>query len=187
MYIVGIDIGITNLAWCLYDVDLERFVAFKRVNISLMKHKKVQRTECKLRHEAVCVDWVDHFLQEYHHVFQVVDVVIIERQPPGGHTAVEQLLYDRLRSKAMLVAPTSLHKFTNTMGVDYDISKAIRVKRFRLELEPSKLEAFDKMTRSHDVADAGIMCLWWVSKNVKKPLPEIPATFKWDQYAYAPT
>lgn len=199
MYIMGIDIGLTNLAWCLYNINAtthknrlvqngdHRVVAFKRVDITMFKHKRVSRSDCKLRHESVCVDWVDHFLQENSHITNLVSVVIIERQPPGGHTAIEQLLYDRLRDKSILVQPISLHKFTDTIGTDYEVSKAIRVKRFRSLLDDDMVEKFNQMGRAHDVADAGVMCEWWISKNVVKPLPEIPVGFDWSMYAFATT
>jgi hypothetical protein len=45
--------------------------------------------------------------------FEMADFILIERQPPMGLTAVEQLIFSRWRDKAILVHPRSMHKYFN--------------------------------------------------------------------------
>ena len=107
MIIVGIDIGLVNLGIC--KIKVHKLGKYECLMADLVDttHFKCDRQTCQLRHEACHVDWVSHLLQSYKEDFDKAEIVCIERQPPGGHAASEQLLFAALREKAVLIHPRS--------------------------------------------------------------------------------
>ena len=110
---------------------------------------------CPLRHEAVPVDWVDHFLGRFEDALARADKVLIERQPPGGFRCVEQLLYRACREKAVLVQPRSFQAHFGVGGLAYEDRKRLLVHTAkRLYRDSEVATAALEAERAHDVADA---------------------------------
>ena len=193
MIFLSIDVGILNLAFVKAYVDeklwkIEKILECKRINICLLKHTKVQRSECKLEHSNDVYDRIQHFLQEYEEEFQDVDQVLIERQPLGGLVHVEQLLFGHFRKKVKLISPNAMHKFLGINGLDYEARKQFTTKLAEPYLKEFWVE--DKMEndggsggggggnggngggeitvlRTHDMADAFCILLYELHKQKK--------------------
>ena len=149
--IVGIDVGVQNLAMavgsCSASYTNLTITAVERVN--LMSTCTV--TGCTLHHTGMASDRVAHFLQARAAVFAEADTVVIERQPPGGLRDVEQVLVTRLRDKAVVMAPQTMHVAIGSNGLPYAERKVAAIARASL-LVPDIAARF--APKADDPADA---------------------------------
>ena len=135
-----------------------------RVDITNVKHKRVNYCDCKLHHDRCIPDYLDHFIQETPH-FEECDVLIIERQPPVGITNIQDLLFKQFRHKVLLISPGSIHKYFGMCGV-YDERKEESEK-----IAEEYLSNFSKFTtnnRKHDISDALLMTVFYYKKQMEK-------------------
>ena len=122
--VLSIDIGIINLGYVYAEFgETINVLECNRVDITYMKHCKVSRTNCKLCHEYCIPDFIDHFVQEEHSLFEEADIILVERQPPQGLLNVQDLLFIKYRHKIKLINPNSIHKFFKMTKGDYDLRK----------------------------------------------------------------
>jgi hypothetical protein len=165
-YILSIDIGIKHLGLVLLEVEqdytIHDLVWFELVDLTRFEH---DAKHCALPHTKTFADWLAHFFHVYHKLFELCEHVLIERQPPGGHVAVEQLIFYQFRSKAKLIHPRSMHHFfgwsfdpTSDAEQRYNIrkSKSLRVLEYRLKQTPRSWLSteLERLSRQHDIADA---------------------------------
>ena len=157
MFVLGIDVGIINLALVQVEVDdesweIKRVCACHRVDTTLL---------CTSRETA---DRVVATVERFQAVFDTSDVVLIERQPLTGLTGVEEVLFYMFRQKCQKVSPNSMHKFFGINSLDYEARKHKTVSRARpwLRDEPGWIK---NPERQHDMADAMCIILWWWEHN----------------------
>jgi len=173
MIIVGVDVGINNLALVLlecihvYRRGLQmRLLDVDLVDLCQLKHSVVQLNECNLHHSNMLIDRISHMIQEYRDkYFDKASIIAIERQPPGGIVAVEQLIMAAFRDKSVLVAPQSVHKMLGwgKIKLNYDQRKEQSLSKMKqwlrerkcMDLE-IKLQQWD---RQHDISDA-----FWIAQ-----------------------
>ena len=174
--VLCIDIGVINLgmAALIYDKKTRAFrevVGVDLLDITTFVHQPGEF--CCLNHTKTFTDWMEHVFQYYKNVFDSVDKILIERQPPCGFVAVEQLIYSRYRHKCELVAPNSVHKHFHIGKLDYEGRKArvldIAIKHISNPIIKNELTSFE---RQHDMADAICIGLYWISKNHSQYLEE---------------
>ena len=165
MRIASIDIGYYNLGLVVATVT-EDFVVSEvdfaqKIDLgSSLIHGKVSRRDCGLYHTNHMCDKVDHFIQEYGDLIKDCDVLLLERQPPGGFGNIESLLCKQFRCQAVMIHPRSLHKFLNTGNLSYEerkVGSELAAADY-LEVVGSYLE----LERKHDVADAMCMILYYL-------------------------
>ena len=170
-YIVSIDIGIHHLALVLVethpDYTVHDIVWFELVDITRFVHlDAATRWSCTLPHSRTVCDWLSHVFHLYHELFDLADHILIERQPPGGQIAVEQLFFFQYRSKATLVHPNAVHAFFGWHGhrdeEDAETryhrrkEKSLHILHYRLT-QTNRSWLVDELrayTRQHDIADA---------------------------------
>jgi hypothetical protein len=174
--VLCIDIGIVNLgiAALIYDKNTMVFrevVGIDLLDITTFLHRPSEI--CCLNHTKTFTDWMEHVFQYHKNVFEGVDKILIERQPPCGFVAVEQLIYSRYRYKCELVAPNSVHKYFNIGKLDYDSrkNKVIEIALKHIS-DPEIIDEFNKFSRQHDMADAICIGLYWLSKKHTEYLEE---------------
>jgi hypothetical protein len=189
--VLSIDIGIINLGYVYATLHFDestkssskfyldqnfdiRVLDCDRINITNIKHSKVNYCDCKLNHEYCIPDYLDHFIQEHLEYFENANLILIERQPPVGITNVQDLIFTRFRSKILMVSPGSVHKYF-VMSKDYSKRKLESEK-----IATKYLCSFNKYynnTRKHDIADAMLMIIYYYSiksnefsrnRNIKK-------------------
>jgi len=175
--ILAIDIGIINLGYVLAEIGTDvQVVECNKVDITKIKHNKVPYCECKLHHEFCIPDYIDHFIQEYFHLFDV-DIILIERQPIMGITNVQDLLFIKFRNKVKLVSPNSVHKFFKMTKGEYDTRKNESIHLTEEYL--SHFKNFDIHERKHDMSDAMLLILhYFKTREVKKESPFTRFQFK---------
>lgn len=163
MLYTAIDVGYKNLG--LIQVELNQ-TATAIVNTTFMKKIDISRIRCNrtcgIPHTNETVDHVAHFIQEYQDVLHSADVILMERQPPGGLTNIEAILFFVFRDKMKLISPNSVHCHFGFGHLDYEQRKE------RVVSIASKHIALPDIARKHDIADAFCMILYEVQKNQLK-------------------
>jgi hypothetical protein len=149
------------------DYTLRDIVWFELVNITEFQHlDSCAKQDCKIPHTRTVADWLSHVFFLNSELFALCETVLIERQPPGGQIAVEQLLFFQYRSKAILIHPRSVHAFFRWTDEDYERRKLQSVKVFQRALEKSPrnwlIQEFYDLERQHDVSDAYIQLVYYV-------------------------
>lgn len=172
--LLSIDVGLVNLGMALVEATHEglRCHLAERVDITEFRCRHDGGCRCPLHHEAVPVDWVAHLFVSHERAFTQADVVLIERQPPGGFRCVEQLLYQACREKAVLVHPRSFQAHFGVGGLEYDERKRHLVYTARRLYRGSEVAAAALAAqRAHDVADALLFAAYHAAKpDVKRAL-----------------
>jgi hypothetical protein len=182
--ITAVDIGIVHLAYVTARIEFDlsqperQFTAITEysnfellhcnlVDITNLPHTRITRNVCRLHHSNDLFDRVQHMLQEYPTPFKVCDKLLLERQPPCGHTAVEQLLFGQYREKAILIHPRSMHAFLGIGHLDYEGRKEA-TEAIATTSEMAHENAFIGAERKHDMADAFCIIKYYISLHIKK-------------------
>jgi hypothetical protein len=172
--ILSIDIGIINLGYVfanlLFEEDAEynnyftgdkkpiNVIQCGRVDITIMKHNKVEFCNCKLHHDLCVPDYIDHFIQENENIFNLADIILLERQPPVGIMNVQDLIFTKFRNKVNLISPNAVHKYFN-------MSKSYEIRKYESELISKKylstFNEFNNNKRRHDISDAMLMLIYY--------------------------
>jgi hypothetical protein len=170
--ILCIDIGVHHLGLAALICDhntwkFDKIIGVDLINITEYIHPDgVSIKDCPLEHSRTFTDWMEHVFVYYECVFTRVEKILIERQPPGGFVAVEQLIFSKYRDKCELIAPNSVHKFFHIGGYDYEgrKEKVVEIARKYMELPLVRAE-FESFERKHDMADAICFGIFWLSKK----------------------
>lgn len=181
---VSIDVGINHLGltWSQVNESFETVtvVACKLVDLCNIKHKRVKKQDCKLKHSKGMYDRIQHFIQEYKWLFDNCCRVLIERQPIFGFTVVEQILLGARRNKSKLVSPNSMHcyfginKYEDDVVVEngeikvikskYEKRKEATVEIAQPYMTQSCIEKFNSYSRKQDLSDSVCLLLFHVSQ-----------------------
>lgn len=159
MILLGIDIGMINLAMVQVEIDDDTW------NVSRI-HMCQRIDLCKLTNSRETVDRVSALVDRYAYVFNTSDVILLERQPLCGMTHVEELLFFMFRNKCHKVSPNSVHKYLGINTYDYEGRKEKSVARAKEYL--GNMHDFNKEERQHDMADAMCILFWWIEHNRPK-------------------
>jgi len=171
-YLLSIDIGVINLGLSIlaYDKNTYKFkdvMGVDCLDITTFPHPEhIPRCNCKLNHTKTFTDWMEHIFQYYSNLFDNVDYIIIERQPPQGFVAVEQLIYSKFRDKCELISPNSVHKFFDITPHNYDERKLFMESRALQYINTTKVkQEFFSFERKHDMADSICMGIYWLNNK----------------------
>jgi hypothetical protein len=166
--ILSIDIGIKNLGISVSianeDFMLREILFIDLIDITTFVHPEgVKKKDCKLQHTKSVADWLDHIFVFHSMFFDQCDYILIERQPPLGLVAVEQLIFSKYRNKAFLVHPCSMHKYFRIGNLDYEGRKNETEKICLMHLGSEALvEKYNNYNRKHDIADSVCLMLFWL-------------------------
>ena len=149
MLYTSIDIGYHNLGLVQCDDQLNVLYS-KRIDITRYRCPE----GCKLYHTNEVADLISHFVQEYSGILDTADVILMERQPPGGLTNIETILFYIFRNKIKLISPNSVHAHFGYSHLNYEQRKE------RAVSIASKYMTILGM-RKHDIADAFCMILYF--------------------------
>jgi hypothetical protein len=154
--LAAVDVGVINLA-----------LAFGTVNdgtVTITRTALVDTTQpctvagCPLHHTGMAVDRVAHVVAAYRADFDAAEVVVIERQPPGGLRDVEQVFAATFRAKCVVMAPQTMHATIGSSGLAYEARK---------EVSKATAAEFTDLTpyrKQDDVADAVCLLLTQAAK-----------------------
>ena len=171
--VLCIDIGILHLglAGLVFDEEYNFVKVFgvDMINITEFVHPEgVDSTQCHLHHTKTFTDWMEHVFWTYSDIFDGVDAIIIERQPPQGIVAVEQIIFSRYRDKCELVSPNSMHKHFGIGHMEYGRRKeAVTNIATHYISDQTVLSEYHGFDRKHDIADAICLGIFWLNKHHK--------------------
>lgn len=170
MKILSIDIGVLHLSM----VGIEVHEMYKIIHplkiymcelINLLElMDECDQQLCTLYHDRNMCDYMDHMFKRYRNEFDDADIILVERQPITGLTAVQELILREYRSKVTLISPNSVHKFLQFSSYTYDQRKEASIKFAVPYLSHFKEFCFNE--RRHDMADAFCM-IYYHLKHVK--------------------
>lgn len=192
MIVCSVDIGMLNLALVVAEVDVStqtlcQIEQVEQINLTELKHQRVEYKQCLLNHTRDTVDRVDHFLQEYQPLLSRVDFFLIERQPLHGLKDIEQLLYSRWRHISELRSPNAMHKHFRISHLDYDQRKVETVKLAQPYIDSD--HEWHKWERKHDVADAVCQLLFWLKtrpRMIMTPVQKQDMNGFFEKFIYRP-
>ena len=122
-------------------------------------------------HTKTFCDWLNHVFQE-HKCFEEADYILIERQPPMGFVAIEQLIFSKYRNKAILISPNSMHAYFKLGNFDYDKRKEYTENICKNNIKnPILLKQLELYHRRHDIADSVCLMLYWINKKKMNTKP----------------
>ena len=186
MIIIGIDVGYHNMAMVISETDEEFNVTIRSVHlidITKIPHKRVCTRECKIPHTNEVADMMAHFIQEYGHLMDSADTILVERQPPTGLTQIETLLLYLYRDKTILVSPNSMHSHFGINHFEYERRKLCTIQMADPYL--SHFDTYSTKTRKHDMADAMCFILFHIHPLKKKArLKNLDRTLPFSNYRY---
>lgn len=178
--ILSIDIGLIHLALLQVslnsdyltrnDVILEdEIILCEFIDITELNNN-CQDPNCELYHDKIICDYIMHLFKKYKNVFESADIILIERQPPTGLVAVEQLIMYQYRSKSILVSPTAMLNYFNILDFEY-LDRKKHTEQIAVKyLSSFKIFVFSE--RRHDMADAFCILYYYLSilrkNNIKK-------------------
>lgn len=169
MLIMSIDVGIIHLAiiiaklddsWKTDNSDFE-IIFCELIDITEL-NIECDNIHCKFYHDKVMCDYIDHLCFKYQKEFESADLILIERQPISGLVVVEQLIMHKYRSKTTLISPCSVIKYFGLSNI-YEQRKIQTVEMAHDKLADQKHFIFNE--RRHDLADAYVILLYYVSIN----------------------
>ena len=179
MIYTSIDIGIFNLGLVVCEVNTDwsiRVIHAERINIKELC-TECRDVRCRFKHALVFTDYIDHFVFKYDNYLKHSKAVLIERQPPQGFVAVQELIMSHFRDTTILVSPNSVHKFFEIGHLDYDGRKVASINIAK------NIHAFDgHRGRIHDIADAICMLIYQTSKMKKAEADETLRLQKLDPF-----
>lgn len=171
--VLSIDIGVQhfgiNVSMVNEDYTLDEIIWIDLIDITKYCHKNgPSLKECKLHHTRTFSDWLEHVYQENKNFFEDSDIILVERQPPGGFTVIEQLIFNRYRDKTYLINPRNVHSYLSISHLDYENRKKYVEKAAYLYLSENFKEQIKKYDREHDICDSVCILLYWLNKMNKE-------------------
>ena len=174
MKILAIDVGLLHLASIfvrLANDYLERKDVILEEEISLCDLVDITElvSECKdpnceLYHDKIICDYMMHLFKKFRTTFEAADLILVERQPPTGLVAVQELIMREYRSKSLLISPTAMLNFFGILHFEYlerkDHTEQIAMKYL------GSLKVFVFNERRHDMADA--FCILYYYLSIKR-------------------
>jgi hypothetical protein len=173
--VLSIDIGIINLGISVgivnEEFDVKEITYVDLINITHFTHEReLEGVECKLYHTKSVADWMEHLFHEHLPLFRESDYILVERQPPCGLVAIEQLIYYRWREKCVLVSPRSMHKYYNIATYDYDQrkEKTMNIATNLYYWHQRAVDRYEIFERKHDISDSICLMGFWLNKKKKE-------------------
>lgn len=168
MYIISIDIGFEHFAIIGAQVyenfKLDSIILCKLINIKKLV-TDCNNSECTLRHDLCITDYMYHLFNIYEKEFDMADYILVERQPPKGFVAVQELIVYKYRDKVVLVSPNAVHKH-------FMMPKTQKFRKmFTVGMANNKLSKFldySGNTRKHDMSDAYVQLMYYLNRENDK-------------------
>jgi hypothetical protein len=149
MRVLAIDIGYHNMGLVLAECG-------KGPKIDVEYIKKVSLEDYKYIKTNDIVDLVPLFVEDHQFIFGSADVILIERQPPGGLTNIEVLLNYMFKDKVVLVSPVSMHTHFGMRHLNYE-----QRKERTISIASKHISGEIPYERKHDIADALCMIIYY--------------------------
>jgi len=157
MRVLAIDISIRNLALCM--LDDKRIVHWQTVDLSGSEYRPQDN-----------VKLVMEFRNEFSHLFDAADLVIIERQMRVNMRIIEAVLHALSYKKCKIISARTIKQHFGLCRRDYRQNKQAAVEHVQKLLsacpedEPHAAQ-FARTKKRDDLADAYLMALFFSQQN----------------------
>lgn len=164
--VMSIDVGILHLGISITlvneEYNMEEIVLTKLIDITDFP---CNPDECVWGHTKTIADWMSHVFHYNYDMFDNVDHILIEKQPPQGLVSIEQMIYLVLRDKCTLIHPRSVHKYYNIGDKDYEerkrLSDKIAERYLKKYANDEIIKQYNQHERKHDISDSLLFCGYW--------------------------
>jgi hypothetical protein len=177
MKILSIDVGIINLGlvYAEYkDKDNDKELVINKAQLIDLTDYNYCR--CKeLIHDKTSASYMKHLFMD-HKEFDEADIILVERQPPGGIKDVEQLIINQYQAKSILICPRSVHAYFGIGDLCYEQRKEFTT-NYAGDIINNEYE------RKHDIADAYCQLIYYTS-NIKRIIDNSKFSKDLDQFKY---
>ena len=169
--ILSIDVGILNLGYVFCEIVNDNIIVIDcdKIDITVMRHVIIPFCNCKLNHDNCAPDYLEHFFQEHHLIFNEAHIILVERQPIIGITNIQDLILNKYRNKTLLISPNRVHKHFS-MSKNYSFRK-IQAEMIASPYLHDQINYKNKL-RKHDIADAMLLIIFYYSSFLKKKIVE---------------
>lgn len=149
MLVLSVDIGTRNFAFTLYCTMKSEFLSFRLIDLG-----KVKDYVAKMR-ELSSTD-----------VFQMADIVLVERQMRSCMKTMAVSLRAFNYEKTVMVAPQSIKRHFKTSMKKHSKNKKAGIEVARKYLSAGKLEEFNRLRKKDDIADCILQTIWYLRNGV---------------------
>lgn len=155
-YITSIDVGLHNLGIIKCEIC--------NSDINICDFELVDLYKYRNSHSELHM-FIDCLISEYKHIFDS-KYILIERQPPGGLIAIQEVLSFIFKDKVKIISPRSVHSKLGLSYYCYNSRKIETEKILKSKIDEQNnivlLNKFDTIKRKHDIADAYCMINYFV-------------------------
>lgn len=151
MKALAIDIGYHNMGLVTAEIGNG-----PKISVDFMKKVSLEDYKYNAPSNDI-VDLVPLFIDDHMDIFENADIILIERQPPGGFTNIEVLIYYIFKGKVVLISPVSMHTHFGMRKLNYDERKERTLEIANKHLEGEEIP----YERKHDISDALCMLLYY--------------------------
>ncbi len=107
-----------------------------------------------------------HLFKKYRTNFDSAELILIERQPPTGLVAIQELIMREYRNKSKLISPNAMLNFFGILKFEY-LERKVHTERIAMEYLGG-LKTFIFNERRHDMADSLCILLYYLSVRRKE-------------------
>jgi hypothetical protein len=167
MIIIGIDVGLVNLALCSFNNVTKKIEHCDKVSLLQPKGKNVRYKYC----ESNIPHLVNEFICDHRTVFEKADMVVIEYQMKRNMLMIMNSICSFLLAfniKARFVQPRDVRKFFNISTNNYAKNKQASIKFLPKLLTKNQLKDVNLSrfgSKKDDVCEAVIIA-FYASKNI---------------------
>lgn len=168
-FITGIDIGLHNMGIVKCKIVDDKIYSIEHFElIDLYKYKHIySETELHMFISNLCDEYSELFNSKY---------ILIERQPPGGLIAIQEVIAYIFKDKVYKISPRSVHSKLGISFYSYEnrkIKSEEIMKTFLIDnKQHEQLEIYNKLTRKHDVSDAFCLIKYFINHFLYVPIKQ---------------
>lgn len=179
-YVTSVDIGLHNLGIIKCGVidNVVTICDFELVD--LYKYRDTS-SEIYMMIDRLVTEYQDMFNSKY---------ILVERQPPGGLIAIQEVIAFIFKDKVKIVSPRSVHSKLGLNYYCYDIRKIkteyMLINKLHSQNTEGLICKINNIDRKHDIADAYCMIIYFIShvlySTIKKRMHKEELTIDIDKY-----
>lgn len=179
-YVTAIDIGLHNLGIIKCKVYNKIVTICDFELVDLYKYRDTPM-EIYMMVDCLVTEYKDMFNSKY---------ILLERQPPGGLIAIQEVLAFIFKDKVKMISPRSVHSKLGLNYYCYDIRKIktehMLIGKLKSQNTDELISKIKNIDRKHDIADAYCMIIYFISyvlhSSIKKQTPRAEISIDIDRY-----
>lgn len=174
-YVTAVDIGLHNLGIikCLIKGSNHEITIIEFKLVDLYKYRNTE-TELHMLIDCLVSEYAELFNSKY---------ILVERQPPCGLIAIQEVIAFIFKNKVKVISPRSVH---SKLGLNYfcyekrkEKTEEILLQKLNEQNDINLLKQFNKLSRKHDISDAYCMIKYFIKYVIYCPSKKKQTTPKY--------